>query len=97
MSDFQEALERAEAFARAHPEIFERLGKDALPLVGKLLLGKFDDVRVEYDRRRKAESVAAARALIREAREAGADIDVFLADVARVAGLLLQASVKALI
>ncbi|MCC6310979.1 MAG: hypothetical protein IT345_08700 [Trueperaceae bacterium] len=97
MTDFAEALARAETFAREHPEIFERLGKDALPLIGKLLLGKFGDVQVEYDRRHKAESVAAARALIREAREEGADVDAFLGDLAHLAGLLLRSSVKALI
>jgi len=97
MKDFDAALERAQTFAREHPEIFERLGKDALPLIGKLLLGKFDDVRIEYDRRRKAESVAAARALIREAREEGADVDAFLADVGHLAGVLLRSSARALI
>jgi hypothetical protein len=97
MSDFDDAIGKAEAFAKDHPEIFEKLGRDALPLVGKLLLGKFDDVRIEYDRRRKAESVAAARALIREAREEGADVDAFLADVGHLVGLLVRSSVKALI
>ncbi len=97
MTDFDEALERAQDFARENPEIFERLGRDALPLVGKLLLGKFDDVRVEYDRRHKAESVAAARALIREAREEGADVDAFLEDVGHLVGLLVRSSAKALI
>jgi len=97
VKEFDEVLERAERFAREHPDIFERLGKDALPLIGKLLLGKFDDVRLEYDRRRKAESVAAARALIREAREEGADVDAFLAEVGHLAGVLLRSAAKALI
>ncbi len=97
MKDFEALLGEAEAFAREYPQLFETIGKDALPLVWKLLLGKFDEVRVEYDRRRKAESVAAARALIRRAREDGADLDAFLAGVGHLATLIVRTTAGALV
>ena len=52
---------------------------------------------MEYDRRRKAESVAAARALIRRAREDGADLDAFLARVGHLATLIVRTTAGALI
>lgn len=97
MKGFDALLGEVEAFARAYPQLFETLGKDALPLVVKLLHGEFDEVRVEYDRRRKAESVAAARALIRLAREDGADVDSFLSGIGHLAAMVLRTSASALI
>ncbi|MGH7162953.1 MAG: hypothetical protein ACREID_05675 [Planctomycetota bacterium] len=66
--DFKELIDKARTFAREHPDEFETVAKDALPLVGNLLLGKFDAVEAEYDRREKAAPVRAAREPIRAAR-----------------------------
>ncbi|MBI4604612.1 MAG: hypothetical protein HY721_21840 [Planctomycetes bacterium] len=92
---------KARAFAREHPDEFDKVAKDALPLAGNLLLGKFpacaaptdcgaagrDGVEAEYDRREKAASVRAARELIREARREGAELDVFIQDVSQIVGV----------
>jgi hypothetical protein len=95
--DFKDLIEKARAFAREHPDEFDKVAKDALPLVGNLLLGKFDAVEAEYDRREKAASVRAARELIREARREGAELDVFIQDVGQIVGLLLRSSVKSIL
>lgn len=95
--DFKDLIEKARAFAHEHPDEFDKVAKDALPLVGNLLLGKFDAVEAEYDRREKAASVRAARELIREARREGAELDVFVQDVGQIVGLLLRSSVKSIL